>query len=84
MVADSRILGVKQLCTLTASFDLKLYDKLPARVNKKEVEYRWLDITVEMRLSSGELCWSCKHNGVEAGSVKTVVGYDGVPSGQVL
>ncbi|KAH8656043.1 hypothetical protein BGZ60DRAFT_567892 [Tricladium varicosporioides] len=77
--ADNHILGVKQLCTFTTSFNPQLYDKLPVRVNNKGAEYRRMDIIVEMRVSSGELCWSCKHNGVEAGSVKMVVGYDGVP-----
>ena len=80
MITDNSILGVKKLCTLTASFDPKIYDDLPTRLNKKGQEYRWMDFTVEMRISSGELCWSCKHKGVEAGSVKMVVGYDGVPS----
>ena len=75
---NPRPLGVKLLCTLTTSFDPNLWDKLPTRVNKKGVQFRNINIIVEMRVSSGELCWSAKHNGVDAGSVTTAVGYEGI------
>ena len=32
----------------------------------------------EMRVSSGEICWSVRYKDIEAGTVKTTVGYEGM------
>lgn len=68
---------MKLLCKLTAAFDPKIYDELPKHKNAKGEEWRDLSFTLEMRVTSGEICWSTKYNGVEMGLVKSVMGQEG-------
>ena len=62
------------MCQLVMSFDPKIYDELPKYYNKKGVEWRRLDFTLEMQVSSGEICWKTRYKGIETGSVSTIVG----------
>jgi len=60
------------------SFDEGIFGELPVHTNEKGEKWRKLDFDLEMKVSSGELCWSAKYKGVVTGSVKTVVGYEGI------
>lgn len=71
-------LAVKLLCTLKMEFDPSIFEELPVRVNEKGKEWRKLSYVLEMRVSSGEICWSVKYKDIEAGTVKTIVGYEGM------
>ena len=74
----TQVLAVKLLCTLNMNFEGEVFDELPVRTNKKGIEWRQLDYMLEMRVSSGEIYWSVKHKDIEAGKIKTVVGYEGM------
>jgi hypothetical protein len=74
--------AVKQLCKLKMSFDPSIFEELPVHIIGKGEEWRKLDFNLEMRVSSGELCWSAKYKGTETGSVKTIVGYEGMTKNQ--
>jgi hypothetical protein len=67
--------------TLYLKFDPILFEELPVRVNKKGLQWRPLDYVVEMQVSSGEICWSAKHKDIDAGTIKTIVGYEGISDG---
>jgi len=71
-------LGAKPLCTLKVNLDPSIFEELPVHVNEKGEEWRRLDYVLEMRVSSGEICWSAKYKGIEAGMVKMIVGYEGM------
>jgi hypothetical protein len=70
------ILGVKQLCKLILAFKADTYDNLPKHLTGAGLEWRKLDIELEMRVSSGELLWAVTHNGLDGGTVTTDVGYE--------
>lgn len=59
-------------------FDSGVFDELPVCVNEKGMDWRQLDYVLEMRVSSGEICWSVKYKDMEAGTIKSVVGYEGM------
>jgi hypothetical protein len=63
---------------LKISFDPSIFEELPIQINENGQEWRKLDFILEMRVSSGELCWSAKYKGVETGAVKTIVGCEGM------
>jgi len=69
--------GVKLLCTLVMSFDLKIYDELPRKRTLNGEEWRQLDFVLEMRISSGEICWTTKYKGTHAGSASKTIGEEG-------
>lgn len=71
-------IGAKLLCTLQMKFDPSVFDELPVFVNEKGISWRRLDYVVEMQVSSGEICWSAKYKDIEAGTIKTIVGYEGM------
>jgi hypothetical protein len=74
--ANEARLGVKLLCKLIAAFDPKIYDELPKHKNANG-EWRDLRFTLEMRVTSGEICWSTKYKDVEMGLVKSIMGREG-------
>ncbi len=65
------------LYTLFMSFDPSIYDELPRHRSTKGEEYRELEFELEMRVTSGEICWSTKYKGVETGSVRSTIGQEG-------
>ena len=69
--------AVKLLCTLVMSFDLKIYDELPRKRTPNGEEWRQLDFVLEMRISSGEICWTTKYKETHAGSVSKAIGEEG-------
>jgi len=68
---------VKPLCRLVLTLDPAIFDELPICTNGDK-EWRHLELLVELQISSGELCWSATYKGINAGRVKTRVGYEGV------
>lgn len=58
-------------------FSTSLFDQLPIHKNKKGLEWRRLMLTIEMKVSSGQLIWIVRHDGVEGGSITTKVEYEG-------
>ena len=76
LIADT-LLAVKMLCTLLMSFDPSIYDELPRYRSTKGGEYGELEFGLEMRVTSGEICWSTKYKGVEIGSVRSKIGQEG-------
>jgi len=71
-------LGVKPLCKVKVNVDSSIFDELPVHENKDGGEWRQLDYVLEMQVSSGEICWAVKYKDIEAGTVKTLVGYEGI------
>jgi len=69
---------VRPLCTLQIRIDSTVFEELPILHNKKGEEWRKLDYVLEMRVSSGEICWSVRYKDIEAGTIKTTVGYEGM------
>jgi hypothetical protein len=67
---------VKQLCRLKLAFKADTYANLPQRLSENGVAWRKLDIELDMRVSSGEILWAVTHNGLDAGTVTTDVGYE--------
>jgi len=59
------------------SFDPSIYDELPGHKNENGDEWRELSFTLEMRVTSGEICWSTKYKGMETGSVRSIIGQEG-------
>ncbi|KAF4630724.1 hypothetical protein G7Y89_g7418 [Cudoniella acicularis] len=72
---------VQPLCKLVISVDERIYDELPVRKNKEGVAFRELDYVLEMRVSSGELCWLATRKGVECGTVKNAIAFEGIVGG---
>jgi hypothetical protein len=70
--------GVKKLCKLHMTVDPSKFDELPKHRNRMGVEWRQLDCSMELQVSSGQIRWTAKYKGVEAGSIKTTVGYEGM------
>lgn len=68
---------MKLLCKLVMSFDPKIYDELPRNRAPNGEEWRQLDFVLEMRVSSGETCWTTKYKGKQAGSVSKALGKEG-------
>jgi hypothetical protein len=71
-------LGVKPLCQVKVNVGSSIFDELPVHKNEDASEWRQLDYVLEMQVSSGEICWAVKYKNVEAGTVKTLVGYEGI------
>ncbi|KAL2060284.1 hypothetical protein VTL71DRAFT_9679 [Oculimacula yallundae] len=66
--------SVRPLCKLVMTFDPKIYDELPQFYNKEGAKWRKLNFTLEMQVSSGEICWKTRYKGIETGSVRTIMG----------
>jgi hypothetical protein len=58
------------------AFKADTYTKLPKHFSGNGLAWRKLDIELDMRVSSGELLWAVTHNGLDAGTVTTDVGYE--------
>jgi hypothetical protein len=67
---------VKTLCTLEMKFPTSIFEDLPKRTNDRGVEWRKLQYVLEMQVSSGQLNWTAKHQGIERGEITTGVEYE--------
>ena len=59
-------------------FDTSLFDDLPVCTNDIGVQWRKLQYVLEMQVSSGQLNWTVKHQGIERGKISTRVEYEKV------
>ena len=59
-------------------FDTSLFDDLPVCTNDIGVQWRKLQYVLEMQVSSGQLNWTVKHQGIERGKITTRVEYERV------
>jgi hypothetical protein len=59
-------------------FDPCLFDDLPVYTNDIGVQWRKLQYVLEMQVSSGQLNWTVKHQGIERGKISTRVEYERV------
>lgn len=69
---------MKTLCILEMKFDPSLFDNLPVCTNDIGVQWRKLQYVLEMQVSSGQLNWTVKHQGIERGKISTRVEYEKV------
>lgn len=57
-------------------FNTSIFDELPIRTNDQGVQWRRLQYVLEMQVSSGQLNWTVKHQGIELGKITTGVDYE--------
>jgi hypothetical protein len=55
-----------------------IFDELPIQTNMKGVQWRKLQYVLEMQVSSGQLNWTVKHQGIERGKITSGVEYESV------
>lgn len=75
---SDKVLGVKKLCSMKVTLDESIYHQLPTEINPEGQERKRLSFDLELKISSGQLYWSAKRDGVDLGTATMNVTYEGM------
>lgn len=64
------------MCKVKVILDESVYEELPSMTSAAGKKWKKLSYVLELEISSGQLCWSVKRDGVNIGNAKMEVTYE--------